>query len=341
MTDISVAILGFGRIGASIALALQRYNAKGGSYRFKIAGFDTRPSVEKKAAALKLADEFSNRAFNAARNKDIVIVAMPYAEVQAIYELIGQDVRDGCVVIDMSPLSLPSVAWADKYLQKEAHLVSVTPVVNPDYLFEAVDDIDHAHEDLFDKGTMLLMPAPSCIKGAVELAADFAQLLGATPHFVDPSEHDGLVAATEGLPGLLGVAAFYMFSKSQGWDDGQRMINPAFGALTHHLFDTHPDDIRDTWLKNRENLIRYADELIGVLQNVRSRLAANDQAALEALLVEASTEYEQWINRRVKSRWDRGDQEIPTPSPANDMLRGVMGGFLAGKLAGKNKSDDE
>jgi len=340
MTDISVAILGFGRIGASVALALRRYNAKGGNHHFKIAGFDTRPSVEKKAASMKLADEFSNRAFNAARNRDIVIVAMPYAEVQAIYELIGPDLRDGCVVIDMSPLSLPSAAWADKYLQKEAHLVSVTAVVNPDYLFEAVDDIDHAHEDLFDKGTMLLMPGPSCIKGAVELTADFAQLLGAIPHFVDPAEHDGLIAATEGLPALLGVTAFYMFSKSQGWGDGQRMINPAFGALTHHLFDTHPDDIRDTWLKNRENLLRYADDLIGVLQNVRSRLAVNDQAALEALLVEASTEYEQWINRRVKSRWDR-DQGISTPSPANDMLRGVMGGYLAGKLTSKKKGDDE
>jgi cyclohexadieny/prephenate dehydrogenase len=188
MPDISLAILGFGRIGASIALALKRYNAKGGSHHFQVAGFDSRPSVEKKATALKLADEFGGKVYNAARNRDIVVLAMPYSEMQATYELIGPDLRDGCVVIDTSPLAQPSLGWAKKHLREGAHLVSASPIVNPDYLFEAPDDIDHAHEDLFDRGAILLMPGPSCIKDAVELAADFSTLLGATPLLAPPDD---------------------------------------------------------------------------------------------------------------------------------------------------------
>jgi hypothetical protein len=73
---------------------------------------------------------------------------------------------------------------------------------------------------------------------------------------------------------------------------------------------------------------------------VRSRLAANDQAALESVLIDASTEYENWINRRVKGRWEKGELSSGTPSPGSDLLRNVMGGFLAGKLTGRKSDED-
>jgi prephenate dehydrogenase len=340
MADISIAILGLGRIGASVALALRRYNNSKATHNFKIAGFDSRPSVEKKATALKLADEMVGKAFNAVKGKDIVVIALPYAEVRAAYELISPDLRPGVVVMDMSPLTQPSLQWGKKYLSDGVHQMSITPIINPAYLFEGIDDIDHAHEDLFDKGSMLLMPSPTCIKDAVELAVDFSTLLGATPHFVDPAEHDGLIAATEGLPALLGLAAYYTFTKSQGWGDGQRMINPAFGTLTHHLFDTHPDDLRDLLATNRENMVRYLDELLNTLRDLRSVFASDDQIALEAALVEASESYEKWYNRRLKSRWDEGDKSSEAPIAAGSMLRGIMGGALADRLTGKKDRDN-
>lgn len=340
MANISIAILGLGRVGASIGLALKRYNAKGGQHQFKVTGYDNRPGVVKAAEPLKCADDIVNRVHSAVNNKDIVVMALAYAEVQSAYELIGHDLRSGVVVLDVSPLKLPSLGWAKKYLSDEAHMVGVTPLLNPTYLFEALDDTEHAHEDLFDKGTFLLMPSPSCAKDAVELAADFSTLIGATPHFVDPAEHDGILAATEGLPGLLGVASFYMLSKSQGWSDSQRLVNPAFGMLTHHLFDTHPDDMRDEWLKNRENMVRWLDESITTLRKFRSILAENDQDALEAVLVETANTYDKWINRRHSGQWD-DSAKAPNASAAGDMARGLMGGFLAGKLFGGKKSDED
>jgi prephenate dehydrogenase len=340
MANIAIAILGLGRIGASMALALKRYNAKGGAHQFTITGYDNRPAVAKTAEKMKLADEMANKAYNAVRNKDIIVLALPYAEIQAVYELISQDLRPGVVVLDTSPLKLPSMNWAKKHLTSEAHVVGITPIVNAKYLLEASDDTEHAHDDLFDKGSMLLMPSPSSIKDAVELAADFASLLGATPHFVDPAEHDGLVAATEGLPALLGVAAFYMFSNNQGWADGQRMVNPAFGTLSHHLFDTHPDDLRDLWLKNRENMVRYIDDLMTVLRNFRSRLAEDDQAAIEAVLVDTAATYEKWINRRHNGRWDE-NQKPDGPNPMGDLARGFMGSYFANRLLGKKDKNED
>ncbi len=332
MANVSIGILGLGRIGSSIALALKRYNAsKDAHHTFDITVSDSRAGVREEAQKLGIASKIERNVFDTAENKDIVLLALPYAEVKAVYEVIGPLLRAGSVVMDTSPLKQPSLEWAGKYLRTETHMIGITPILNSKYLFEGVDDTQYAREDLFDKGTMLLMPGVSADKDAVELASDFSTLLGSTPHFLDPAEHDGLIAMTEGLPALLGVAAFYMLQHNRGWGDIQRLTNPAFGLLTHHLYDTHPDDLRDAWLHNRDNLLRSLDELTSVLRTFRQLLAENNHAALETALVNSSEEYSQWINRRYNARWEEG-AESQTPT---------MGQFMLGSLLGKRLSRDK
>ena len=335
MANVAIGILGLGRIGSSVALALKRYNAsKDAKHTFDITVSDSRAGVREDAQKQGIAPKIARNLFDAAENKDIVVLALPYAEVQAAYEVIGPLLRPGTVVMDTAPLKQPSLEWASKSLTSEAHMVGLTPILNPKYLFEGVDDTEYAREDLFDKGSMLLMPSVTCIKDAVELAVDFATLLGATPHFVDPAEHDGLVAATDGLPALLGVAAFYMLHKRQGWGDTQRMTNPAFGLLTHHLYDTHPDDLRDTWLNNRDNVLRYLDDMLVTLRSFRQIIAENDQAALETAVIESSEEYSRWINRRHNARWD---ETAPSTTPSMGKL--VMGGMMGSLLSKRFQRD--
>jgi prephenate dehydrogenase len=277
--------------------------------------------------------------FDTAENKDIVVLALPYAEVKSAYEVLGPLLRSGSVIMDFSPLKQPSLEWSGKYLSGETHMVGLTPILNPKYLFDGVDDTQYAREDLFDKGTMLLMPGVTANKDAVELASDFSTLLGATPHFLDPAEHDGLIALTEGMPALLGVTAFYMMQHNRGWNDIQRLTNPSFGLLTHHLFDTHPDDLRDSWLNNRDNLLRSLNELLERLGTFRDLLVRNDQPAIESALVSVSEEYSHWINRRHNARWDE-TSSTQAPSMGQFMLGNMMGGML-GKRFSRDKNGDK
>jgi prephenate dehydrogenase len=346
MATISLSILGLDRLGASVGLALRRYNLrKNSSHVFKTVGFDTRPGVteaaEKLAVAgnIAVADKIARRLGEAVEGQDIVVLTLPYSEVKDTYSRMAAGLRAGAVVLDMSPLIQPSLEWAAKYLPEGVHMVGITPVVNPDYLFDGLDDTEHAHDDLFDRGTLMLMPNPNCAKEAVELAVDFASVLGATPHFLDPAEHDGLMAYTEGLPALLGILAFRAISKSRGWTDGQRLTNPNVGRLTHHLFDTHPDDVRDLLLNNRENTMRALDDLIATLGDVRALLADNNRHALEAALIEASQEYEAWINRRTNGRWDDSGA-VDMPSTGSIMMRGLLGGNVS-KWLGKGQDKDK
>ncbi len=339
MAKITVTIAGLGRVGASVGLALKRYNARPDArHQFEITGVEDRPGVLKDLEKLNVADRSARGLADAVRDRDIVVLALPYAEVRRAYRDCGPALRPGGVLLDLSPLKLPSAAWAAEYLHAEAHQVGATPVLNAQYLFDGVDDTSYAAADLFDKGTMLLMPAPTCIPAAVELASDFATLLGAGVRFMDPAEHDSLAGAVSGLPALLGVALFRMAANSPAWDDLQRMTNPDFGRVTHHLFDTHPDDLRDLWLNDRDSLVRHTDSLIETLQQLRDVLAANDRSAVEAALVDAADRYSGWLNRRVSGNWDQ-DDPAPRPTSGESIMSGLMGGYLAKRLLGDRSKD--
>jgi prephenate dehydrogenase len=340
MATVSVAILGIGRMGASIGLALKRYNTrKDAAHTFEVTYADTRAGIREDAKTIGI-DKVERDVFSSAANKDIVVIALPYADVESVYRSLKHDLRPGAVILDVSPLKQPSLEWAKQYLGNEAHLVGITPILNPKYLFDGLDDTLHAQADLFDNSNMLLMPSVTCIKEAVELASDFANLLGAKPHFVDPAEHDSLIAATEGLPNLLGLAVFYTMMKSGGWSDSQRFTNSTFGRLTHQLYDTHPDDLRDTWLQNRDNLVRQIDDLMNTLHTLRGILAQNDALALESALIEASDTYSAWINRRFNAKWDE-KETAKNPSMGSMLMTGFMGTFLTRRISGDKNGEGE
>ncbi|MBA3873472.1 MAG: prephenate dehydrogenase/arogenate dehydrogenase family protein [Chloroflexota bacterium] len=342
MANVTVAVLGLGRIGTSVALALRRYSErKDARHIFEVTCADLRTGVREDAAKAGLGDKIERDLFSAAAKRDIVVLAMPLAEMQDTYMAIANDLRAGAVVLDMSLLKQQSLEWAGKYLSKEVYMVGMTPVINPKYLHDGLDDTLHAAADLFDKGSMLVMPGPGCAKEAVELAIDFASLLGASPHFYDPVEHDGIIGLTEGIPALLGLASFYTATHSSGWVDAQRVTNPAFGRLTHHLYDTHPDDLRDLLLQNSENIVRKTDELMSTLQSLRDILARKDQDALEAALENAADAYNVWINRRSNGKWDDSKDEVNGASFAGNMMTGLMGGFLANRFKGGKNGDEK
>ena len=333
MNTIQVGILGLGRIGASVGLALARYNGrKEANQQFIVSAFDPRSAVVSLAQERGVAKDYARSVHDAVAGKDIVIVALPYAEVQALYRTIASSLRQDVVLLDTSPLKMPSLEWANKHLSTAVHMVGITPILNPNYLFDGLDDTEHAAEDLFDRGAMLLSPSASANRDAVELAADFSTILGANSHFVDPAEHDGMIAATEGLPALLGIATFALLNRSEGWNDAQRAGNPALGQLTHHLRDSHPDDLRDLLLFNRENTMRHLSDLIDVLTAFQSDLARSDRNGLEALIIQSADSYNEWLQRRTSGKWDKREEPVQTTTTA--MVSGLLGGYLSRRIRG-------
>jgi len=341
VATIQVGILGLGRLGTSLALALKRASKANPKQPFVITGYDPSPAQGIDAQRRGALDARTDHPEQAAAGRQIVVLALPYAGVREAYRIIGRALQPGTVLLDFSPLTQPSQRWAREYLGAEAYLISMVAVLNPAYLFDGLDDAAHAAEDLFDKGAMLIMPTPQAPREAVELASDFADLVGAVPRFSDPNELDAWSAAVEGLPALLGAAAFFALQTNDGWQDAQRAGNPNFGRLTHHLADSHPDDLRDLLLHNREAMVRQVDAVVDVLGALREALAANDRAALEEALITSRDAYAEWLNKRRRADWGDGPERPGSrkEGAADVWMSGLLGGYLTRRLRGRK--DDQ
>lgn len=339
MAQLSVAILGLDRLGISIALRLKHYMEKGGQHEFTMMGYDNRDDFEKPARKLKIFERIERKPFNAIKNADIVVMNLPYEDVKVAYEAIAPDLQDGVVILDASVIKQPSLEWAKKYLTEEHHVVGFTPIINSEFMFEHNHSVEHATEDYFLKSTIFLTPSVSSIKEAVDLAVNFSAILGGQPHFLDPAEHDSLTTLTEEVPQLLSIVTYYTLMKHNAWQDAQRLTNPAFNVLTRYLFTHHPDALRDEWMNNSDNLVRVIDDLMLTLKEVRGRIAEKDEAGIEAFLIDASDDYQGWVNKRHNNDWeDTGKTNMPM---GNTITGNLFGSSIANRVFGNKDNKDK
>ena len=232
---------------------------------------------------------------------------LPYEDLEAGYEMIAPSLREGVVILDTAVIKQPSIKWAAERLSDEQHVIGFTPIVNADYLLDHQLSPELAADDYFHDSAIYLTPSVNSVKEAIDLAVNFSLILDGRPQFLDPAEHDSLTTVTEEIPQLLSVAAYSAAMKHNAWGDAQRLTNPPFNVLTRYLLTHHPDALRDEWLANREALARAIDDVVATLRQVRDCLADGDESAIEAFLIAASDDYQEWINKRHKGDWDEGD----------------------------------
>jgi len=334
MPTLKVAILGLNRLGASMGLALRRYGRGEAKYQFDVIGHDYSAEVERKARELGAIARAERGMEEAVRGADVVVLALGYEDLRDAYKRLASAMRSGVVVLDCAPLKAKSLAWASKSLQPEQHWIGFSPMFSPARMFEATQTLEAAREDDFDQGAIIITPTAASLREAVDLASNFALVLGGKPRFLDPEEHDALLAYGAALPDLLGVALFSSLRGQVSWEeDGQWLTPPSFGALTRVLKETHPDGLRDAWLGNRDALLRAMDGLLDQLHEVRERLEAYDQDAIEAWVVRASDDYATWINRRHRADWDN-PQPVPKLSDGGFMTM-LFGSKLAERFSKK------
>jgi prephenate dehydrogenase len=325
---INLTILGLGRLGGSIPLRLA------GRGDLRLTGYDSDPGTAKKAQSQGTLHKAHWNLINSVDGADLVVLALPYSEQRDTIKLIAGDLRPGSVLVALGPLLGPPLAWAVESFGglTERHFVAAHPALNPAALHTGDIGPAAARADLFDKGLWALAPAPNCAPEGLRLAADLARLLGASPYFVDPNEHDGLAAAAENLPALMAWALMRAAAASPGWPETRKLADRSFATAIAALIDAEAPALR----ANRENLMRYLDAALAELGQMRGWLERDDGPSLEAALTDAAVLRAVWVHDRGEGKWESiGDAaDLPT---AGD----VLGRMLLGGLAGKRGEKDD
>jgi prephenate dehydrogenase len=331
-----ITLIGLGRRGGSIGLALRNRASD-----LVIVGHDRDPGLGRAAQSKGVVDRLEWNLPRACESADLAVLAMPLSGVQETLAVAGDTFRADCVVTTLAPLLAPPLAWAAQSLPPNVHFIAGNFAANPATLGDGTTGLDGARADLFKTGLWAIAPAPACPAAAVKLVTDLAAVLGATPIYIDPAEHDGLSAGTEAMPALAAVAIMRAVTRMQGWSERRKLTNREFAALTAAAEDD-PAGRRAAVDLNRENVLRQLDAVIEELGQLRAGIAAADWAQLESLLAEAREARLRWMGERSQGNWQVIEAPPPEMPKPGDFLGNLLGfRRRSDKVTGGDKDKDK
>ncbi len=285
-----VAIIGVGLIGGSFALGLKAKGACG-----TVAGVGRDPGNMRIAAERGIVDQVETDVSVAVRDADLVLVATPVAQFEAVFTRIASALKPSAIVMDAGSTKQDVVAAARRALgARIAQFVPAHPIAGAEHSGAAA-----AKSDLFVDRRVVLAPLAENSIASVDAVAAAWEVCGARIFRMSAAEHDEIFAAVSHLPHLL---AFALVQEVAERANSGQLFGYAAGGFRDftRIASSHPEMWRDICTANRVALLAELDRYVDRLGTLRVPLAAGDSVALEKVFAEA---------RSARNRWLAGDFE--------------------------------
>ena len=317
-----VAILGTGLIGASIGLAL-----KAARPQTQIAGYDASGDNLRRAQGVKAIDRRGSLR-DVLTDADLVIVSTPVGSIKALFEEMAPLLPVHALVMDTGSTKAQVLRWATDLLPDGVRFVGGHPMAG-----KTETGPDAADAKLFQGAVWCLAPLPTAPRDAIDEAVRLVESFGASSYFLDPDEHDGLVASVSHLPFLMSIALIGHLGREKSWRETASLAAGGF-AYTTHLADSDPQMFADIMRTNRDNITRRLDMYIDELSTLREAIASDDPG-LKDQFARAQALHQDWLAGRAQGQASEGENPLPT---TRSMLTGsLFGRFGRGSDREKEK----
>lgn len=327
MANPRITIIGLGLTGASLGLALMQSGAA-----LEIVGHDKEPMVAQEARKRNAVHRIEWNLYKACEGASMIVLAIPFDQAVETLELLREDIPPATMVLVLNGVFRPVLQLFAEKLPGHVNAVVGQVILNG----VGVELTPQA--GLLQKAVFCLSTGPTTNPSALQLASDFAESAGAVPLFVDPDEHDGIAAAVESLPRLVGAILLHMAAGSPGWTEAQRMAGVAFARTTQ--FDRSAQGLYAELMANRANVLQRLDQLAAALTAWRAWLAAEasqeGEHPLLTALADAEAERLAWESHALRHDWEPASARS-TAQESSGMFRQM---FLGGWFGGR-KPDDE
>ena len=285
--EIQISVVGLGSIGTSIALALRQSDEP-----LFIVGHDKDPGNAGMAKKLKAVDKTNWNLIGACEKADIVFLAIPMPAIEETLRALAPHLKEGCVVTDTANLKGQVVEWAEALLPQSVNFVGGNPVVVSNGAGP-----DAADANLFRGKLYCITPASNVHPDAVSLVSGVVTLLGGTPYYLDPVEHDGLMAGAEHLPQAMALALASATMEDSIWREMRKLAGGSFERVVALLGDD-PDALSAVLLANQGNLMRWLDSYSVAVKEIRDLVAQGEHESLAQAVDKAVVTRREWIRDR-------------------------------------------
>ena len=283
-----VAVIGVGLIGGSFGLALKKANACG-----TVVGIGRNEANLRVALERGAIDEIGSSATDAARDADLVLVAVPVLQMFRVFSAIAGVLRADAVLTDAGSTKQDVVATARRALGGAlSRFVPAHPIAGAEHSGAAA-----AQAGLFEGKRVVLAPLPETAADATGKAEAAWRACGARLSRMTPEEHDKVFAAVSHLPHLL---AYALVRDIAGRENSAQLFGYAAGGFRDftRIASSHPEMWRDICVANKDALLVEIDRYAAQLASLRPLVERCDGQALEQLFTEA---------REARARWLNGD----------------------------------
>ena len=228
----TVAILGPGLIGGSLALALAE---RGLASRLSIYARSARALDAIRLAGIEA--ELTGNPSEAVRDADVVVLCVPIEAMPALVEECRDALKPGALVTDVGSVKGSVDAALAPLLNGKALWIGSHPMAGSEQ-----SGFVAARPDLFENAAVIVTPTPQTAEGAEKKAVGFWRVLGSRIFTLSPAEHDQAVAEISHMPHL--VAALLVANArpkslplaAGGFRDTTRVASastlPGFGSAT-------------------------------------------------------------------------------------------------------------
>ncbi len=271
LIDCSVAVVGLGLMGGSLAGALRGRCAE-------VVGVDRDAAAVAAAIDRGFIDRGTVDTFGGIGEADITVLATPVRTIVRLLGEIGPRMRDGALLMDLGSTKA-------RILEAMAALPDhVQPLGGHPMCGKEVSGLEAADTALFQGRTFILSPLPRTSPEALDLGASLAYAVGALPLVVDAERQDYLVGTLSHLPYLLACSLVSTADATTSSDPLVWQILAGGFRDTSRVAGSDVTMMLDILLTNRDEISKAARFCVGRLEHLIRLVEAGDEERLRSEL---------------------------------------------------------
>ena len=281
-----VTIAGVGLIGGSLALAARAAGLIG-----EVVGLGRSAANLEIAQRRGIIDRYSHDPAEAARDADLLLLAVPVRSIAAVARACAPALRPGALVSDVGSVKQAIVRDVEAVLPAGVTFVGTHPIAGTEESGAGAADVD-----LFRGRRCIVTPGTRADAAAVATIRALWEGVGMRVDEMAAARHDEVLAWTSHLPHALAFSAVNAVLEVDA--ALPQFAGPSFGDLTR-VAASSTDMWCDIFLANATQVEQAITRFVRTLEALRGALAARDEAALRACLDQARSARRAWSAGRT------------------------------------------
>ncbi|MGO0061023.1 prephenate dehydrogenase [Brevibacillus fluminis] len=273
----TIAMLGIGLIGGSLALSLRNDPDN------RIIGFDVREDFIDKGLNKGLIHAGTTDLQTAVREADIIICATPVEQIYALlHQLSTLVLKPGVIISDVGSTKAGIVEYARELFSSDITFIGGHPMAG-----SHKSGVEAALERLFENAYYVLTPGPNTPAEKLSRLTALVSLTNAKVIVMDAHEHDRVVGAVSHFPHIIAALLVNLvggYNEENEWH--RRLAAGGFRDITR-IASSNPRMWRDVLLNNREYMLKMGDDWKRAMDQILDLVAEGNGDEIERFFREA------------------------------------------------------